>query len=334
MQCWYLGALRAAEEMAMAIGDEEFAERCRKLFERGSRWTDENLFNGEYYEQRIDPEHPDYQFGSGCLIDQMVGQYMAHVLGLGHLLNPENIRSALRSIYRYNFKKDLYDHPNVMRTFALNDESATLICTWPKGDRPKRPFPYFSEVMTGFEYQFAVHMIYEDMVEEGIEVIESIRRRYDGRRRNPWNEAECGNHYARAMASWGAILALSGYRYSGVERMIRFAPKINADDFYIFWSAPGGWGSFRQRIDDKDKSLSAELSVISGRIGIKRLRLGWRGRGEAVPKIEVYLGDRSELPVRPDISDSDLVLNFEDIISIEQGEKLLITCHTSQRRGV
>jgi len=158
----------------------------------------------------------------------MVGQYMAHILGLGHLLKPGNIRSALRSIYRYNFKRDLYDHhPNVMRTFALNDESATLICTWPKGDRPKRPFPYFSEAMTGFEYQFAVHMIYEDMVEEGIEVIESIRRRYDGLRRNPWNEAECGNHYARAMASWGAIPALSGYRYSGVEKMIRFAPKIN-----------------------------------------------------------------------------------------------------------
>ena len=128
------------------------------------------------------------------------------------------------------------------------------------------------------------------------------------------------------MASWGAILALSGYRYSGVERMIRFAPKINVDNFCVFWSTPGGWGSFRQWIEDKGKSLSAELSVISGRIEIKSMRLGWnwkRGK-EAVPRIKAYFDGGSELPVHVRISDGDLVLNFEGVISIEQGEKLLL----------
>jgi len=99
MEAWYLGALRAAEEMALHLDDTEFAARCRKLFEHGSKWTDENLFNGEYYEQKINPQHPDYQFGSGCLVDQLVGQYMSHVLGLGHLLNPENVRTTLKSVY-------------------------------------------------------------------------------------------------------------------------------------------------------------------------------------------------------------------------------------------
>jgi uncharacterized protein (DUF608 family) len=322
MQCWYLGALRAAEEMASAVGDAEFAERCRELFERGSRWTDENLFNGEYYEQRIDPEHPDYQFGSGCLVDQLVGQYMAHILGLGHLLKPENVRSALNSIYRYNFKRDLFDHWNVMRTFALNDESALLICTWPKGNRPKRPFPYFSEVMTGFEYQAAVHMIYEGMLAQGLEVIESIRRRYDGRRRNPWNEAECGNHYARAMASWGAILALSGYRYSGVEKEIRFAPKINEDDFNTFWSSANAWGIFKGKITGE--SLKAELEVISGKIEIRRVKLGWELGGKTPERAEIRCG-RNLISAELCVSEGEIVLNFDRTIPLESGQKLVIS---------
>ena len=105
-----------------------------------------------------------------------------------------------------------------MRTYALNDEAALLIASYPRGGRPERPFPYFTEVMTGFEYQAAAHMIYEGLEQEGLRVIEAIRARYDGRKRSPWDEAECGHHYARAMASWAAVLALTGFRWDGVEQ--------------------------------------------------------------------------------------------------------------------
>ncbi|NLF01419.1 MAG: hypothetical protein GX601_10635, partial [Anaerolineales bacterium] len=219
---YYLGGLRAAEEMARAAGDEPFAARCRQLFAQGSAWIDEHLFNGEYYRQELrvpasldetrpelragmgetDLSDPDFQLGNGCLVDQLVGQYLAHVVGLGHLLDPGHVRTALESVFRYNFRRELYDHWNVMRTFALADESALLICSWPHGGRPRVPFPYFSEVMTGFEYQAAAHMIYEGLIDEGLAVVEAIRARFDGARRNPWNEQECGHHYARAMASW------------------------------------------------------------------------------------------------------------------------------------
>ena len=319
MECWYLGALRAAEVMAAYLGDEGFAAKCRELFERGSRWTDENLFNGEYYEQRIDPNHPDYQFGSGCLIDQLVGQYMAHVVGLGYLLKPGNVRTALRSIYRYNFKGSLHNHWNVMRTFALNDESAVLICTWPRGGRPKRPFPYFSEAMTGFEYQFAVHLIYEGMVEEGLKVIEAIRRRYDGRRRNPWDEAECGHHYARAMASWGAILALSGYRYDGVLKEMRFAPKVSADDFRVFWSSPRGWGWYEQRVFGG--KLEAGISVSFGEVGIKRL-----GLPRAVEPGEVKAWARGEeVKLDVEVSGEGIVLTFDQPLELKEGTSLRVS---------
>lgn len=322
MEAWYLGALRAAEEMASYMEDTEFARQCRELFEQGSKWTDENLFNGEYYEQKIDPEYPNWQFGSGCLIDQLVGQYMAHILGLGHLLKPENVSKTLQSIYKYNFKRNLYEHWNVMRTFALNDESALLICTWPKGGRPERPFPYFSEVMTGFEYQAAVHMIYEGLLDQGIEVIESIRKRYDGKRRNPWDEAECGSHYARAMASWGAILALSGYHCNASESEISFAPKVNKEDFQVFWTSGKAWGNFSQKIADEIQQV--ELYAKEGKLEIKRLRLGWHLEGTILKDTIVQYGEE-QIKAKATLSVNELILDFAHPIILESEKTLKIS---------
>src|SRR5262245_53641996 len=181
MGAWYLGALRACEEMARYVGETDFAATCRDLFERGSAWLDANLFNGEYYEHQIVPPaagkiadglrhesmgaqnlaEPELQLGAGCLIDQLVGQYMAHICGLGYLLKPENVQKTLESLMHYNFKADLWSHFNHLRSFALQDEAAMLMATYPKGRRPKQPFPYYNEVMTGFEHQAAAHMLYE-----------------------------------------------------------------------------------------------------------------------------------------------------------------------------
>ena len=143
-----------------------------------------------------DTEHPEYQVGEGCLVDQLVGQYLAEVAGLGPLVSQKNVRSTLNSIYRYNYKRSLAEHDTVQRTFALNDEAALVICDYGKAERPRIPFPYYAEVMTGFEYSTATHMLYAGMVKEGVECIRNIRARYDGEKRNPWDEAECGHHYA------------------------------------------------------------------------------------------------------------------------------------------
>ncbi len=260
---YYLGALRAAEEMARAVGDEETRAEAHRLFESGSTWIDANLFNGEYYVQQIrgrapetiraellstmgsdDTVAPEYQMGDGCLVDQLVGQYQAEVAGLGPLVDPVKCRATLASIYRYNYKRALFEHDTVQRTFALNDEAALVIADYGRGDRPKVPFPYYAEVMTGFEYTAASHMIYAGMVREGLECIANIRTRYDGARRNPWDEAECGSHYARAMASWSAVLALSGFRYHGGERHVEVLPRLPVSGFTCFWSTGTGWGTF------------------------------------------------------------------------------------------
>jgi hypothetical protein len=214
---------------------------------------------------------PDFQVGDGCLVDQLVGQYMAHVTGLGYLLDPRKVRKALASLFRYNFKRGMFDHWNTMRTYALNDEAALLICTWPRGNRPRAPFPYFSEVMTGFEYQAGIHMIYEGLVKQGLAVIAAIRARYDGERRSPWDEAECGHHYARAMASWAAIPALSGFQYNGREKELAIAPRVRPKSFRCFWSTGTGWGELR--LERKGRAGRLRVSVLHGSLPLSTIRV-------------------------------------------------------------
>jgi uncharacterized protein (DUF608 family) len=264
MGIWYLGALRAAEEMARHLGDTDFAGTCRALFERGRAWIDANLFNGEYYEHQVrppasardiapsllvgmgaaDPTKPDFQLANGCLVDQLVGQYMAHVCGLGYLVDPAHVRTALRSIVKYNTRTDLHGHFNNMRAFALGGDSALLMASYPKG-RPDNPFPYFAEAMTGFEYTAAAGLIFEgahapELMDAGLQAISFVRARYDGQRRNPFDEAECGHHYARAMASWAAIIALTGFHYSGVSRTLTLGGRVGR----FVWSSGYAWGEY------------------------------------------------------------------------------------------
>ena len=277
MGFWYMGALRAAEEMAWAMKDKSFAKKCRRLFEQGSRWMDEHLFNGEYYEHHItDPETfefinmegaddkiPAFQLGKGCLVDQLVGQYMAHICGLGYLGDKKHIHTTMESIMKYNYVSDFSRHFNNMRSYVMGEEAGLLMASWPKG-RLEVPFPYFAEVMTGFEYCAAVGMIYEGMTDEALTCIRSIRDRFDGAKRNPFSEPECGHHYARSMASWASGIALSGFHYSAVDKQMQFT---SAPGTY-FWSNGYAWGMCR--ISDGE----ATLEVLRGTLGIERLRIG------------------------------------------------------------
>ena len=294
MSIWYLGALRAAEEMGSYQGDEQFADKCRALFQRGSAWLDAHLFNGDYYEQEIRPpkegqliaeglrstmgakdlRDPDYQVGTGCLIDQLVGQFTAHVCGLGYLVDVDHITATLRSLLRYNLKQDMHDHFNHYRTYALNDEEAMVMCSFPRGARPKTPVHFYSEVMTGFEYAAAIHMLYEGMLDEGLHCIEAVRARYDGARRNPFSEAECGHHYARAMASWAAVPALTGFRYSGVTATMTFAHKLGRH----FWSTGDAWGTCD--ISNEDKGIVVTLAVLGGTLKLRRMVVTGAGAAE------------------------------------------------------
>jgi uncharacterized protein (DUF608 family) len=276
MGFWYMGALRASKEMAKAMKDKVFAEKCNSLFSKGSQWMDANLFNGSYYEQKItDPKTfqyldmanpatkiPPFQLGSGCLVDQLVGQYMAHICGLGYLGNKANIQMTSKSVMTNNFMPDFSAHFNNMRSYVMGNEAGLLMASWPKG-RLEVPFPYFSEVMTGFEYAAAVEMIYEGQKDDALKCIQAIRDRHNGSKRNPFSEPECGHHYARSMASWAAIIAWSEFSYSGVEHSMT----ITSNPGTYFWSNGYAWGICTVRKN------SASIKVLKGNLKLNTFSL-------------------------------------------------------------
>ncbi|WP_051264985.1 GH116 family glycosyl-hydrolase [Nakamurella lactea] len=227
-QSWYLAALAAAVELAEALRDNDFAATCRDLLTRGTAWTDRHLFNGEFYQQQIhrvgpdtpiavglrhhdeigpqDPsQDPDSQIGPGCLPDQLVGYWMACAAGLTVPLDPEHVRIAMDSVVRYNSMPDFHRHANDKRSYVAADERGLVNAAYPRGGRPRRPFPYWAEVWTGIEYTAAIGLARLGRQADALTIVSDIRDRYDGSRRNPFDEVECGHHYVRSMASWGLL---------------------------------------------------------------------------------------------------------------------------------
>ncbi len=274
----YLAALRAGEEMANEMGDPAFARQCRDLFDRGRRAIEETLFNGEYYVQLADPAHRK-TVGSydGCEIDQVFGQSWAWQVGLGRILDETNTKTALRSLWRYNFTPDVGPYRAVNkpgRWYAMPGEGGLLMCAWPRGEAQRVPGgfdAYFNECMTGFEYQAAGHMIAEGMLTEGLAVTRMIHDRYHPLRRNPWNEVECGDHYARAMASYGVFLAACGYEHHGPKGHLGFAPRLTPENFRAAFTTAQAWGTFTQRIEGATQR--AEIEVKWGKLRLRTLAL-------------------------------------------------------------
>ena len=350
MSTLYQGALRAGELMATAMGDTEAAESYRHVREKGVKNL-EQLWNGEFYVQKVPPadkirpmeKYSDanwfkdtvedgqirYQFGEGCLSDQLLGAWMATVLGLDPGWSSERMHKTLQSIYRYNFRNNFYDHPNTQRIYALNDEKGLLLCSWPKGGRPALPFPYSDEVWTGIEFQVAAHMIYEGLVEEGLAIVKGVADRYDGARRNPWNEVECGSHYARALASWSVLLALSGYRYSAKEQRMSFAPLLNADNFRCFFAAGSGWGAYSQRA--QGASLAVRLEVHHGEVPLRFLKL--RNDSSAVLTVTGLTGPGGKLLTshKLEAKGKDLLLDFGVPVVIAAGNSISVNFSTTRK---
>jgi len=271
------------------------------LAKRGSQYLDENLFNGEYYYQNVEyknlrdksfvemlnnsdlkdsevvallrEEGPKYQYGKGCISDGVIGAWMAKMYGIPTAQSNENVKKNLKAIFAYNFKDDLSEHPCPQRPgYALGQEPGLLLCSWPNGGKPTLPFVYSDEVWTGIEYQVASHMITEGLVREGLTIVKALRSRYDGQVRNPFDEYECGSYYARAMASYALLSALSGFRYNAVEAKLFFAPKLDIRPFKCFFSTASAYGI----IALEDSHIS--IAVIQGELKVDSLEFELDGK--------------------------------------------------------
>ena len=293
---FYLGALAAAVEMGTAMGED--VSRYRELLAKGKKVLETELFNGEYFYQKIQMEGlntefrplassqngpgyshivemlntqgPKYQYGTGCLSDGILGCWIAHMAGLGEIVDAGKVRSHLVAVHKYNLKHDLTDHANPQRpAFALGKDGGLLLCTWPRGGKLSIPFVYSDEVWTGIEYQVASHLMLEGKVEEGLEIVRVCRDRYDGRIRNPFNEYECGHWYARALSSYGLLQGLTGLRYDAIDKTLTIDSKIG-DNFRCFISTETGFGTAGLKngkpfVEMKSGNLDVEQVIVSGK---------------------------------------------------------------------
>ena len=286
LQSFYIAALDAASRMAEALGETETASEYRNLHAKAYEWTKNNLFNNEYFIHKIDitdesiTNHFDcnekywnsetgeikYQISGGSSIDQMCGQWHAVICGLDDVFDKKQRLTALKSMMKYNFKESMRSFDNPWRIFALNDESGTVICDYPIGVvKPKIPVPYCEETMHGFEYEFAGLLASEGMTDECIRIVKAVRNRYNGSNRNPWNEIECGNNYARSMASYALIPILSGFSFDMTKGYIGFSPKVNRDSFKCIYSIADSWGEVEITGDDMTLTVygnGLELSSV------------------------------------------------------------------------
>jgi non-lysosomal glucosylceramidase len=323
ISAYYLAALRAGEEWARRMGDSATAERFHAVFLKGQDNLVTRCWNGEFFRQDL----PDYlkrsgEVGPGCMSDQLIGQWWAHQLGLGYLLPKDHVQSALRAVFKYNWVPDLTGWKHAPRAFAGAKDKGLLICTWPKSGRPRVVMLYSDEVWTGIEYQVAGHMIYEGMIEEAFAIVKGARDRYDGVprppiARNPWNEIECGGHYARAMSSWSLLLALSGWHYDGPAKRLRFAPRWTPENFQSFFTGPEGWGSLRQVREGGTQH--SEIAVVEGRLAVARLQVVAPAGAKSV---KVALGGKPiEASVQTDSEGTTVTLASP--LTVEAGESLV-----------
>lgn len=266
----YLGALRAAILMSEAL--RESAGVYKELLRKGQSRMELQLFNGEYFVQntqwkalrasfpprnspwrdlRIESpeqvevaqqEGPAGQYGTGCLSDGVMGEWLCLMSGIGAVIDRQKVKSHLVAVHRHNFEKDLTDHANCVRaSFACGNESGLLLCTWPRGDRPSLPMAYSDEVWTGIEYQVASHLIALGHIDAGLDIVRAARHRYDGCVRNPFAEVEAGHWYARAMSSYALLQAFSGARFDAIDQILYLRPVIRGD-FRCFLATATGFG--------------------------------------------------------------------------------------------
>ena len=273
----YLAALRAGEKMALEMDDKKFAALCSNLYESGSAWTVSNLWNGEYFVQKVDlKKYPEHQYKDGCLSDQLFGQFWAHQIGLGYIYPTNYVKSAMETVWKYNFAPDVGPYNQKFkpgRWFIKKEGNGGLFtCTWPRGDYLPKGTLYKNEIWTGIEYQFAAGLIEEGMVTQGLAVCKAIHDRYQPGFLNPYNEIECGDHYARAMASWGVYLALAGFQYDGPNGFVGFNPIITPENFKAAFTLAESWVVFEQTRDARNQIN--KLTIKKGTLEIQKLSFG------------------------------------------------------------
>jgi non-lysosomal glucosylceramidase len=324
----YLASLHAGEAMAIEMGDTDFAARCRTIHTAGMANFVKEMWKPEYgyFIQVADPAYRN-KVGAydGCEISQVFGQHWAFQVGLGRVLPVEQTKAALASFYKFNFTMDVGPYRQVQKSgrwYAMPGEGGVIGCTWPFGEetRVRTDYDYyFNECQNGYEFQPAAHMIWEGMVLEGLVIGRSLFERYHARKRNPWNEVECGDHYARSMASYGLFTAACGYEYHGPKGYLAFAPRVTPEDFRAAFTSAEGWGRFSQKITGLQQTASLEIKW--GKLRLKTLGLAVKA---APASVRVQVNGQA-VPASSQFKEGRVLVTFDTDLHLTQKQQLLAT---------
>lgn len=185
-----------------------------------------------------------------------------------------------------------------------------LVCQWPHGNKPDVPAPYSQETFNGMEYQAACLMIQNGLEEQGMELVKAVRDRYDGEKRNPWNEFESGSNYVRSMASYALLLAYSGFEYHVPKGMIGFDPVWDGKFFQSFWSLDSGYGLMACT------PYGMEISITRGFLALNKVNSNiWSNKN-----VLSVTSDNQQL----NFTQNGRELSLTSTITLRKDEKLII----------
>ena len=332
---WIVGlciaAVKAGEQMADEMNDALFAAVCKEYAEKGRKNMETKLFNGEYFIHRPDAEKGRKKLGSynTCHIDQVYGQSWAFQAGLGRILDEEKTRTALRNLWKYNFTPDvgpyIKEHTGG-RPYALAGEGGMIMNTNPAneakpyGEDVTWQLGYFHECMSGFEHQVASHMMAEGMTDEAMVMTRMIHDRYHAYKRNPFNEVECSDHYARAMASYGTFVTACGFEYHGPKGYIGFAPKWNAENFKAPFVTAKGWGTYSQKKEGSKQVHRFDLKY--GSLQLRKVRLE-KLNNQLAKKVSLIIGTQ-KLPIQFKQEGTVLLIELNKPLLLQTNQRLII----------
>ncbi len=304
----------AAEE----LGDTAAQKKYEKIARKGKKLMDQYLWNGKYYRLYHDYDNTMDKYyikednhinhfderkkkDEGCMTDQIIGQWAAHLSGLGYLMDPQHVHKALTSVMEMSY----FDG------FGLRNAS------WPGtgfvSDIPRDMWvDQGNTPWTGVELEFASFLIYEGLVDEGLKVIKSVDDRY----RNSglyWDHQEFGGHYYRPMSAWAILNAMLGLGVN--QETYSFNPKLNEDVYMLFFSFNKGTAHYVK----SEKGVAIE--VLTGEFTPKNLKLTNSGIMNKRPEVFVD-GEKldAEVKVKGDVVKVAL---GEDVV-VKAGSKICV----------
>ncbi len=248
----WLNTARGMAELAKIVKDAEMENRARAIFQRAVTLMEEHLWNGQYYVLAND-FHGSRGIDDGCLTDQLIGQWMAHQSGFGHLLQLQRITTALHNILKMSYRPD----------FGLRN------CTWPKYSEL---FPIHESDLwvdqantcwSGVELAFASFLLYEDLYDEAMQVVKTVDERY---RKNGqyFDHQEFGGHYFRPMAAWAILNGTLGLAIQNDHYF--FSPCVPKTSYKILFAGNKGTAFFIKNssgIDIHPRSGELCIAMIS-----------------------------------------------------------------------